>query len=166
VLTVVALEIDDHQPISDAHRLVDRAPSEPYLSLAVFDDVGASEIEAGFTSLASKLPPTTIEISGLGTFQGESPVIYASVILTEGLRTLHASVHESFQGLRCRPYYTPGAWVPHITLAVCENHSEAEGAISRLLPHTLRGSYNGSALLLVSMPPVSIERRYELSGRT
>jgi len=93
-------------------------------------------------------------------------VIFASVTLTEELRLLHASVHNAFPRFRSRPYYDPGAWVPHITLGMCENYRSAESAFSKLLPHSLRGKYKGSALLLVSLPVVSIERRYELSGRT
>lgn len=164
--TVVALGIDCCEPISDARRLAGGDSSEPYLSLAVFDDVPTSDIEAGSASLAVELAPTIVDVSGVGTFQGDSPVVYASVILTEELRTLHASVHEAFKGLKSRPYYIPGSWVPHITLGFCENHIEAEAIFSRLLPHLLRGKYSGSALLLVSVPPVSIDRRYEISSRT
>lgn len=166
VTTVVALALDDHLRVAEARRLVDGDPSEPYLSLAVFDAAQSSEIARCCASLAVELAPITIEISGLGTFQGESPVIFAAVTLTEELRLLHASVHKAFPEFPSRPYYEPGAWVPHITLGVCETNSAAESMSSRLLPCTLRGKYTSSALLQVSVPPVSIEQRYELSGHT
>ena len=164
--TVVALGIDDNQRVAEARRLVRGDSSEPYLSLAVFDEAGVSEIEPACTTLAGELAPTTIDISGLGTFQGDSPVIFASVILTEELRVLHTSVHRALSGFQSRRYYNPGAWAPHITLGMCENHRSAEAVFSRLLPHSLRGEYTSSTLLLISLPPVSIKRRYELSGRT
>jgi hypothetical protein len=166
VPTVVALGIDDHLRIKDARKLVGGDPSEPYLSLAVFDDAEYSEIEPGCAPLVAELTPTTIDVSGLGTFQGDSPVVFASVILTEELRILHSLVHKAFPGFRNRPYYDPGVWVPHITMRMCEDHRAAEAVFARLLPHSLRGRHTSSALLLISLPPVSIERRYELSGRT
>ncbi|MCP5189336.1 MAG: 2'-5' RNA ligase family protein [Pseudomonadales bacterium] len=163
---IVALGINDHHRISKARNMVYGNPSEPYLSLAVFDDTEASKIEAGCEILAAKLARTTISVSGLGIFQGDAPVIFASVTLTENLRVLHTSVHKTFPQLLSRPYYQPGAWDPHITLAMCDTISAAESKLSSLLPFSLRGTYTGSELLLVSAPPVCIEKRFDLRDRT
>jgi 2'-5' RNA ligase len=163
---VVGLGVNENEPLIDARRLVGGDETEPYLSLAVFDSASTTELEAGCTSLATELSATRIEVSGVGTFQGETPAIYASVILTEELRLLHAIVHDAFQDLECRPYYVPGSWVPHITVCMCKDNIEAESVFSRVLPLSIRGSYSASTLLLVSSPPVSIVRRYDLPNRS
>jgi len=79
----VALGIDDHPRISEARGLIDGDPSEPYLSLAVFDDAEGSEIETGCASSAAKLASTRIEI-------------YLTSITLSGRRQLEWPVGDGF----------------------------------------------------------------------
>lgn len=159
--TVVALAVDDYGRIARAREKVGGDVGEPYLSLAVLDEVEIAAIEYCCAAVAARTLAMKTRVSGIATFQGESPVIYASVVFTEELRTLHACVHEALGKHTSRKNYHPGEWVPHITLCVAQGARGAVEAFSQLLPCSLRGEYTSSALLLVSLSPPEIQRRYQ-----
>lgn len=74
------------------------------------------------TALRERLeahPTFELTLPGLGLFV-ESGILYLSVVMTDPLWTLHQDVAElvSEHGARSSPYYQPGRWTPHCTLAV------------------------------------------------
>lgn len=69
--------------------------------------------------IARRHPAFVVRTGGLGVFTGTEPVVFLNVVRTPELDLLH---HELWE--RCTPrfgiglpYYSPDAWVPHVTLA-------------------------------------------------
>jgi 2'-5' RNA ligase len=55
----------------------------------------------------------------LGTFPGDEGVLFLATTVTADLLAFHAQVHAALanQPIQHWPYYLPGNWVPHCTLA-------------------------------------------------
>lgn len=77
--------------------------------------------------------PFTIQTHGLGIFTGAHPVLYVTIGFDETMYALQRKIYQAIEHIAIEPlaYYTPGRWVPHITLA--------EGDVSHdMLPDVIR----------------------------
>ena len=145
----------------------DSTGSELFLSLAVYDDLGVDDVAEIAKSVAATFSPLNVWVHGIGTFQGENLILYAAVLMTPELLELHQELHHALQHVGpSRPNYTPGRWVPHITLATVSTAKKAVSAYSELLATPLTGEYHGRELVLVSGPPPTVEERYQFRGGT
>src|SRR5262245_50159042 len=106
----------------------------PHLSLG--GGYGASssraDLFATLEQFAAGIRQLPIRVGSLGIFrniQGFS--IFLAPVVTSQLLDLHQQFHAAFASYRheCVPYYLPGAWVPHIALAV---HLDGVGLTSAL----------------------------------
>jgi 2'-5' RNA ligase len=70
----------------------------------------------------------------LGTFPGGEGALFLGVQVTAGLLAFHAQVHAALGGepVKHWPYYQPGNWVPHCTLAEGLGPTEAGKAFGPL----------------------------------
>ena len=162
--TVVALSTSG-DALLKARAPYDRTGSELFLSLAVYDDLGIEDVAACAQSIAENFSPLDLWVHGIGTFQGEHLVLYAAVLMTPELLQLHTELHYELQHVGpARPNYTPGRWVPHITLASVSNTSKAVSAYRELISTPLTGEYHAHELVLVSGPPPTVEERYRFRG--
>jgi len=159
---VIGLGIEDEGTLSNARRLVGGDEGDPYLSLAVCDRLNVAALGDLCAALANDLQAIRIAVSGIATFQGNAPVIYAAVLMTERLRLLHARVHSELPPHASRSTYEVGYWTPHITLKICAGHADAVATFAELLPEPIRGLYRATSLVVVSGPPPVIEQRYAL----
>ena len=96
-----------------------KAAPFPHFSWQVTDNYDLPRLEIAMRALAMHTQPFSIHTTGLGLFTGENPIVYISIVKDEPLMHFHAMLWEKMDGLAIRPalYYTPGQWVPHITLA-------------------------------------------------
>lgn len=165
MVCVVALAIEDSSPIQAGRTAVGygEGDAEPYLSLAVFDDVDESAVGEAASSFAAATRVVEITITGLGIFPNENPVIYASVLASAALMGLQKSLYDGFGDLakRMRPTYVPGSWVPHISLSITDRLGLSTD-VETLMSHRVRGVYRCSTLLLVTGPPAAVVERFEL----
>ncbi|MGA9839484.1 MAG: 2'-5' RNA ligase family protein [Thermoplasmata archaeon] len=99
----------------------------PHISYQVAQDYDRPSLETALEELARDTPPISIRTTGLGSFDGNWPVLFVAVQKDEALRELHQRVWET-----CLPhardvfsYYHPDPWVPHITLV----HGEERGSL-------------------------------------
>ena len=162
MVTVIALGIDKPDRIKAGKAAIGSDDSEPYLSLAVFDELDTVALGGAVGQFKSS--KIAIGVSGLGIFPNEKPVIYASVLASNALLALHRALYECLGelGEQARPNYHPGNWMPHITMHVSDDLASIPQDISVLLNHPVRGRYNCSEILVVSGPPPSIDERFAL----
>ena len=93
---------------------------DPHLTFALADPQEVLEvISERITYLAGGIGPFTIKANGLGIFNGPSPTLYLPVPPSQQLIEVHRWVCEAVigSGGTVQPYYRPGSWLPHITLA-------------------------------------------------
>jgi 2'-5' RNA ligase len=89
----------------------------PHVSLTVTESLGQSDLAPVRSALAGHLPAVLLD--ALGTFPGSEGALFLAAVATRDLLTLHARVHDALAGQPVTqwPYYLPGRWVPHCTLA-------------------------------------------------
>lgn len=129
----------------------------PHITLAIFRDVDRYSCQQILSPLVDDLDPLPVTFTHLGVFPTPSPVVFLAPTVTQELLDLHRTVYELLDkvGDQPDPFYLPGAWVPHCTLAVEFESSQispaVEAARSMILP--LRGW--ASELCLIEYPPVN-----------
>lgn len=99
----------------------------PHFSYQIAGGYDRAAIEISLSRLADETAPFEVRTAGLATFEGPWPVVYVAVKMNSRLRTVHEGVWN-----RCLPYvrntvpyYRPGVWTPHITLA----HGEERNSV-------------------------------------
>ena len=107
----------------------------PHLSLGVcfgLTDLGA--LTATLSELASETPSVALTFQHLGVFFGDEGVVFAGATPTRELLAIHEAFWKAFAAFAVepRPYYRPGHWVPHSTLAIRANGREREQALTFL----------------------------------
>ena len=101
-----------------------------------------------------------LHLTVLGALPGSQGVPFPGVAVTESLLTLHARTHQALAGQPVThwPYYLPGHWVPHCTLAQGFDKDEIAGAF-RLLPgHQFISAQVTSARVTATGTVISLTR--------
>jgi len=88
----------------------------PHVTLAVTQSLDRADLEPVRAALAGHGP--VLALPALGIFPGGG-VLFLGAVVTGGLLALHARVHQALAGqpVTHSPYYLPGQWTPHCTLA-------------------------------------------------
>ncbi len=96
-----------------------KATPFPHFSWHVAEDYAADPLAELLQEAAGKSQPFTVMTSGLGVFTGQVPVIYVLIAKDERLLRFHKALWRRARkySLGLSPYYSPDAWIPHITLA-------------------------------------------------
>ncbi len=91
----------------------------PHVTLAVFEGYASPKFEDELRFFAEKHRVFPIKLDYLGVFPRPEGVVYFGAVVTEHLLSVHAEYTRLFAPLvtSVRPYYLPGSWVPHCTLA-------------------------------------------------
>ena len=95
------------------------AGARPHVTLAVADGLDLPAAERLIADLARSTRPLPVTFSSLGVFATDPAVLFLAPVVTRELLRLHKQFHAHFGAVADRPwpYYAPGAWVPHCTLA-------------------------------------------------
>jgi len=101
-----------------------KATPFPHFSWHVAEDYTTGPVAAMLKEAADRSKPFTVMTSGLGIFTGQEPVIYVLIAKDERLLRFHKAIWKQARKVSLGPshYYSPDAWVPHITLA----HSDVD----------------------------------------
>lgn len=68
---------------------------------------------------ARETDATRLSLSAVGTFPTAEGVVFLLPAVTVELLSVHARLHSRLEqaGLTVNPYYLPGRWIPHCTVA-------------------------------------------------
>lgn len=108
-----------HQAISSY--MYDIEEIRPHITLAVYNEVQATQMPVfheRFYHFFQHQRQVEIQCDSIGIFP-VTGTCYLAPTVTQELLQLHAAFHNRFEGYRylSNPYYTPGRWTPHCTLA-------------------------------------------------
>lgn len=94
-------------------------PALAHVSLHVAQGYDAAALRSLLSEFTRISAPITLQTSGLGLFTVPEPVLYVAVTCGRDLLNLHDSLWGLAEPISqgSVPYYQPGTWVPHITLA-------------------------------------------------
>ncbi|MFN2305073.1 MAG: 2'-5' RNA ligase family protein [Anaerolineales bacterium] len=92
----------------------------PHFSWLVAEEMDLGLISPILTQIAENSRTFTLHALGLGIFTGTHPILYLPLVKTGEMISLHQviwdQIHPACNHLQY--YYSPGQWVPHITLAL------------------------------------------------
>jgi 2'-5' RNA ligase len=91
----------------------------PHFSWQIAQDYDLERLESIMREIAKDTEPLQAQTTGLGIFSGPRPVIFIPLVKTRNLLDFHSIVWDKAQeaGHDLSPYYSPQAWMPHISLA-------------------------------------------------
>ncbi len=92
---------------------------QPHMTLGVAALIDMRTIEQALRQFASAIPALTLSFEHIGLFHTSENAVFLAPIVTAQLLHMHTDFHGLFaQHTQERwPYYLPGGWVPHCTLA-------------------------------------------------
>lgn len=93
----------------------------PHFSFHLAERYDAPLLAETIAQVTLDLAPLRVRTSGLGLFTGEAPTLYIPVVKSLALSAFHARLWEALEPLAVGSqfYYHPDHWLPHITLAQC-----------------------------------------------
>lgn len=94
--------------------------NRPHLSLAIYENLDLTACEQELESFAAGRDPLPVIFQYVGIFPTTLATVFLGPTVTAGLLELHAQIHEVLRtvGSDPSPYYLPGKWIPHCTLAL------------------------------------------------
>lgn len=105
----------------------------PHISLAVYDDHlnDLSHCQQMLAQLAARTPPFAFKLSHLGFFVPGTNVAFIGVAPSLPLINVQQQLIDMYATCfsQLRPYYWPGKWTPHVTLALGANSEVASGIL-------------------------------------
>lgn len=103
----------------------------PHISLAVFRDVEPALLTDVLVDIARNTLPLEVGLAAVASFPGAEGVLFLVPTVSKELIELHEYFHERISklGLKANPYYLPGRWVPHCTIASDLSSSLDEGSV-------------------------------------
>lgn len=103
----------------------------PHVTLTVYDTLDADVATVALDQVFEKVARMFVMLTNVTTFGAGSGVLYAALEPSPDLMRLHA-VTAAAIGQVCRPYYRPGGWSPHCTLATGIDDANLEHARAAL----------------------------------
>ena len=116
-LEALAQRLDSIPGLATVSRLGD----VHHVSLGIYD---GQDPPPGFAKALARFAAQTtaldLPLAGIGIFPGRLSVLYLAPVVPPALPALHGAFHEATAGVvpALREHYRPGAWVPHVTLAL------------------------------------------------
>jgi 2'-5' RNA ligase len=97
-----------------------QSANRPHFSLAIYQHLDLKECEQLLESFAATKHPLPVAFQYLGVFSTTPAVVFLGSTVTLPLLAFHAQLHETLRSICAdpNPYYLPGHWVPHCTLAL------------------------------------------------
>jgi len=138
--------------ISDS---MQRLGYRPHVTLGVYEAVAPEVVVPLLGELAEKCLPLAADFTGLRSFPGTAPVLWAAPAPSTDLTAAHALLHEMV-GADCHDHYRPGSWIPHCTLAQDLDGDRLRAALSALQPLWEDFSARFDGIDLVAFSPVEI----------
>jgi len=138
----------------------------PHLTLAIYDtdDVSEEARKNALAHAAAEEAELRLRFDRIGVFDGPPVVVWADPEPKEPLMRMHHAIHAVIDSSLCRPYYRPGAWVPHLTLGMAVPVERRDAAMA--FAHNFRGvEAIFDVIDCVTFPPLRIALETQLPGR-
>lgn len=142
------------------------ADARPHVSLTGFDGALPPDLIPKLQVFSESIAPVELILGSVGVFPGEEGVVFLAPVVTPLLLEVHTQIHDLLRtmNVQTNPYFQPGFWVPHSTMAM----NIPAAAISKAVEVCLESGAFGSAQLvelgLVQYPPVEERALFTLSG--
>ena len=127
-----------------------------HVSLGVYGELPLEDFIPKLAAFAQATSPIPIQLAYVGLFAGPPSVLYLGPAVTVGLLGLHQRFHAAFADFSGRlwEHYRPGAWVPHVTLAMAEESGKLVDGINDVLRLWQPGPASLVGLRLIEFRPV------------
>ena len=137
----------------------------PHISLVLWDDVDPPSAKRALESFAQETPP--IEVSLVGVDHFGDVAVYLAPAPAPDLVAVHRRFYERFGrlGANPSPYYAPGAWVPHCTLAMDFTPETTTTALAVARRARLPITGRLERIELIQYRPVQLRHSVPLAGR-
>jgi 2'-5' RNA ligase len=114
------------------------ATNRPHVTLAIIDGEAPARVAERLEPVLADAPGMPITLTALGFFLTALAPAHLAVAPTTPLVALHGAVHRTLGTTGSWPYYRPGRWTPHCTLAmgVCSPSTVADALGQEALPIT------------------------------
>lgn len=128
----------------------------PHITLAFFKQLSMNNLEKELRQFAGGRRKFTLRLGSLGLFPTDPGVVYLSPVFTDELGEIHQAFYHCFEGTLGEyvPYYLPGSWVPHCTLANRLTREEAVRSVEYLLETFYPMEVQASEVCFVACDPV------------
>jgi 2'-5' RNA ligase len=142
--------------VSQAAEYLYVSNDRPHITLSIFDNLDQEKTSQLMCSLAHEFPVMEVSFQSIGIFP--SNAVFLAPIVSPTLLDLQRRSHESlisFSKLPDHPYFVPGNWVPHCSLAIEFLPEKIMGVLQAVMQEA-RLPLNGkiTALGLTSFRPV------------
>lgn len=108
----------------------------PHITIAVYNSISDRQrIEAHVEEICRTMKPFDLRFSHIGIFTVSDIPVFCAAPMSDTLITLNRKVHACCDELSLSkwPYYQLGQWIPHCTLAILEDISQASRAVQLLV---------------------------------
>jgi 2'-5' RNA ligase len=143
----IVLELDDLAAAAvrqlterlDPERAAPVASVPPHVTLAAFGNLDVERFRPTFVEIAGRTSAVATTLASLGVFPTEEGVVFLAPTISRQLVELHLEMLARLQdvGAEVEPYWLPGQWVPHCTLAIGIPRERMSSALS-LVYETLK----------------------------
>ena len=109
----------------------------PHLSWHVANAYDEDVLLRQIPDLVRGFEPFTINITGIGIFTAQAPVLYLPVTKTPSVTELHGELWAQLEPISTtiNPNYDPNVWIPHVTLTTGEASNDAICRVITELAH-------------------------------
>ncbi len=107
----------------------------PHFSFHIAERYDLEKVDDEMRRLVRSIPPFSVRTTGLSFFTGLSPVVFLPLVVSQELLSIHQQlwVQTTRTAERLSGLYSPGRWVPHITLANKDVQAENVECVTRKL---------------------------------
>jgi 2'-5' RNA ligase len=105
----------------------------PHVTLAACRNLDVERFRPMLAELAARTPIIATTLASLGVFPTAEGVIFLAPAIAQGLVELQLGVLTRLQdlGAEVEPYWLPGQWVPHCTVAIGVSSERMSTAVGR-----------------------------------
>jgi hypothetical protein len=137
----------------------------PHISLAGYERVDEQALTSVLSQLAQHTSPLPIKLDAIGVFPTAQGVVYLAPVVTPQLLHLHAEFSaQAAAGHLAHPYYQPGAWIPHCTVAGDLAPEQVGEAVRLCLQSQVFGSGRLVEAGIIEHRPVRTLAHYMFTG--
>ncbi|MCB0090134.1 MAG: 2'-5' RNA ligase family protein [Caldilineaceae bacterium] len=140
--------------------------ARPHISLTVFDELYPPDVHEALQNFAAEVAPIPLQFSAVGIFPTAEGVVFLAPVVTQRLLDVHADFHARMAALgrQSLPYYRPGNWVPHCTVAMNLPPEQIPTAVAICKAAPVFHAFSLVGLDLIEFRPVKTIYEFPLVG--